>query len=120
MYTQLLDAAFGQRAPVQTRPTRRSALDAVRRSRGELEDLLSPGTQADADAVPVVLAAEIGYDVALLELAQVMGIASDPSRFERPIDERARLEQALRDRGIALPQTSVPSDQTSAWASPSR
>ena len=38
----------------------------------------------DLDAVPAVLALQIGYDVALLELAEVLGIETDPSRFERP------------------------------------
>jgi hypothetical protein len=50
----------------------------------------------------VVLAREIAYDVALLELAQVLGIETDPSRFEQPRQERARVEQALRDRGIEV------------------
>ena len=72
MYTQLLDAAVGQRGPVALRPTRRSALDALRRSRGELNEDTPPPT--DPDAVPLVLAREIAYDVALLELAEVMGI----------------------------------------------
>jgi hypothetical protein len=52
--------------------------------------------------VPRVLAREIGYDVALLELAQIVGVASDSSRFEQPRDERARIEQALRDSVIPL------------------
>ena len=95
MYTQLLDAAVGQRGPVALRPTRRSALDALRRSRGELEEDTPPPT--DPDAVPVVLAREIAYDVALLELADVMGIETDLRRFEQPRQERARLEEALRD-----------------------
>ena len=81
------------------RPTERRALDEVLRRRGELEDVPA-GT--DPDAVPTVLAREIGYDVALLELAEVLGIETDPSRFEQPKQERARLEWAIRDRGLTV------------------
>jgi hypothetical protein len=103
MYTQLLDAAFGQSGPVVVRPSKRSALDAVQRSRGERnEDAPSP---ADPGAVTVVLAREIAYDVALLELAEAWGIETDLNRFAQPLQERARLEQALRDRGIMLGET---------------
>ncbi|HEX4127683.1 MAG TPA: hypothetical protein VHX67_08925 [Acidimicrobiales bacterium] len=100
MYTQLLDAAFGQRAPVLARPTERGALATARHCRRQLVRAASPAT--DPDAAPVVLAREIGYDVALLELAGIMGIETDPSRFEQPLRERARLEQVLLERGIAL------------------
>ena len=102
MYAELLDAALGRRGPVELRPTKRSALDALRRSRGELDEGTPSAT--DPDAVPVVLAREIAYDVALLELAEVMGIETDPSRFEQPRQERARLEAALRDSGITHPR----------------
>ena len=100
MYTHLLDAAFEQRGPVLVRPTEHSALDAVRRCRGSSRGTRRPPT--DPDAVPVVLAREISYDVALLELAEVLGIETDPSRFEQPRHERARLEQLFSDLGIAL------------------
>jgi hypothetical protein len=114
MYTQLLHAAFGQRAPVMVRSSKRSALEAVRRSRGELEEKMPPRT--DPDAVPVVLVRQIGYDVALLELAALLGVESDPSPFEPPLHERSRLEQAFRHRGIAL-QTPIGSgDAASAPA----
>jgi hypothetical protein len=100
MYTELLDAAFGQRGPVVVRPTERSALDEVLRRRGQLEEDVPVG--ADPDTVPTVLAREVGYDVALLELAEILGVETDPSRFEQPRLERARLEQAFEDRGVTL------------------
>jgi hypothetical protein len=103
MYTHLLDAAFGRRGPVLVRPTKQRALDALWRRRRELNQDIPLAT--DPDAVPVVLAREIGYDVALLELAQVWGIDSDPSHFEQPRLERSRLERALRDRGVTLRST---------------
>jgi hypothetical protein len=100
MYTHLLDAAYGQRAPVPVSPSEHSALTAVRRCRGELAGDTPP--PSDPDAVPVVLAREISYDVALLELAEILGIETDPSRFEQPWHERARLEQVFRELGIAV------------------
>ena len=100
MYTQLLDAAYGQRGPVVVRLTERSALDEVLRCRGQLEEKVTAGT--DPDTVPTFLAREIGYDVALLELAEVLGVETDPSRFEQPRLERARLERAFEDRGVSL------------------
>jgi hypothetical protein len=103
MYTQLLDAAVGQREPVGAHPTRPSALDARRRRRGELNEGIPPAT--DPDAVPVVLARENAYDMALLELSELMGIKTDLHRFEQPQQERARLEEALRDCGVGAPTT---------------
>ena len=57
------------------------------------------------DTVPAVLALQIGYDVALLELAATVGIESGPSRFEQPERERDRLCHALHDMGIELDVT---------------
>ena len=54
------------------------------------------------DSVPVVLALQVGYDVALIELASVVGIESGPSWFDEPQRERERLETALSDLGIDL------------------
>jgi hypothetical protein len=102
MYTQLLDAALEQRAPRHPRPSRTNAVDEVRRCREELE-LGVPGRSPDT--VPAILALQIGYDVALLELAEVVGIESGPSRFEQPERERDRLRQALNDIGITLDVT---------------
>jgi hypothetical protein len=111
MYTQLLDAAFEQRGPMLVRPTEDGALDTVRRCRGELAR--DTPTATDLDAVPVVLAREISYDLALLELAAVLGVTTDPSRFEPPRDERARLEQLFSDLGIMLQPLPATEDATS-------
>jgi hypothetical protein len=111
MYTHLLDAAFEQRGPVMVRPTEDSALKTVRRCRGELARDTPPAT--DPDTVPVVLAREISYDVALLELAEVLGVQTDPSRFEQPRHERARLEQLFSDLGIVLQPLPDTEDATS-------
>jgi hypothetical protein len=100
MYTQLLDAAFTQRARPGGRITRRVAVAEVIRSRDELDEGVPPGP--DPETVPVVLALEIGYDVALIELARVVGVNTDPSHFDQPQRERDRLEQAFNDLGIDL------------------
>lgn len=105
MYTQLLDAALEQRPPCAPDPSRSHAVEQVRRCREELE-LGVP--QQSVDTVPAFLALQIGYDVALLELAEAVGIESGPSRFEQPERERDRLRHALDDIGIDLEVTSEP------------
>lgn len=94
MYTQLLDVAYQRCGRVEA--SAQDAIDEVRRCRVELGGT-APGGD---DFVPVTLAREIGYDVALLDLAHTLGIDSDPSRFEQPWRERARLEHAIRSRGV--------------------
>jgi hypothetical protein len=98
MYTQLLDVAYGE--PARVEPSAPSAIDELVRCRGELDGAPADG---EPDHVPATLAREIGYDVALLHLAGVLGIETDPSRFEQPWRERERLELAFRARGISLP-----------------
>jgi hypothetical protein len=98
MYTHLLGAALVDR-PFEAEPTRTAAVAQVRRCRDDLARLPAGKT---SDAVPVVLALQIGYDVALIELASVMGIDSGPGRFEHPQRERDRLEAALSDLGLDL------------------
>jgi hypothetical protein len=102
MYAQLLDAALEQRPPRAPEPSRRDAVEEVRRCRAELE--LGVPVRS-VDTVPAVLALQIGYDVALLELAGVVGIESEASRFDQPERERDRLRQALNDMGIDLDRT---------------
>lgn len=50
------------------------------------------GGRADAAAS---LAAQLEYDLVLLELCRARGIESDPGRFGQPAVERQRLERAL-------------------------
>ena len=97
MYTQLLEVAYGQPARGETNELH--AIDEVVRCRGELD--WAP-TDGEPDRVPATLAREIGYDVALLQLAGLLGIESDPSRFEQPWRARERLELAFSARGILV------------------
>jgi hypothetical protein len=103
MYTQLLEAAFGQRPAPAAGATEQSALEEVLRCRRELEEDDPPDT--DPYAVPVALALQIGYDVALLDLAKAVGIDTDPSSFEQPQQERERIEEALQELGYSLELT---------------
>ena len=100
MYTHLLGVARGQRESIERDTESTDALAEARRCRDELKAGLPPGL--DPDAVPVVLALEIGYDVALIELATALGVTTDPSRFEQPERERARLEKELAAMGVKL------------------
>jgi hypothetical protein len=110
MYTELLHAALEERGPVVPHPTMHSALHALRRRRGELDEGTSPVT--DPDAVPVVLAREVAYDLALVDVAELMGIETALHRFGQPRQERARLEMALLDSGVAArsPLAARPAD----------
>ncbi len=100
MYTQLLEAASGQRPPPAAGATEHGAIEEVLRCGRELQEGVPPGT--DPDTVPVVLALQVAYDVALLDLARLVGIDTDPSCFEQPQQERERLERGLRDLGVSL------------------
>jgi len=100
MYTELLMAAFGQRSGDGAGVTEQDAIDEAVRCRTQREEGAPPA--ADGDMVPVVLALEIAYDVALLRLALIAGVEADPARFEQPRRERERLERALSERGIGL------------------
>jgi hypothetical protein len=75
-------------------------------------------TEHTIDTVPAVLALQIGYDVALLELAEVVGIESEPSRFDQPERERDRLRHALSDIGIDLDVTNEAGARTTGALRP--
>lgn len=100
MYTQLLEAAFAQRPAPGPGATEQDAHEEVLRSRGELQRGVPVGTEPDT--VPVALALQIGYDVALLDLARLVGIDTEPERFEQPQQERERLERALGALGFTF------------------
>jgi hypothetical protein len=48
------------------------------------------------------LAAEVGYDRALIKLCEAHGISASPEHFDKPTEERRRLELALFDDGVDL------------------
>ena len=91
----------------RVRREQRVAVAEVQRCRSQLE---RGAPDVDPDTVSAALALQIGYDVALLRLAGLVGIESDPSRFDRPYDERTRLEGALAERGISLRENGAGSE----------
>ena len=109
MYTQLLDAALRQLSIDGSGED--VAVAEVQRYRTQLERATP---DIDPDTVSAALALQIGYDVALLRLAELIGIDSDPSRFDRPQLERTRLEDAFAERGISLNQSGESSAESLA------
>lgn len=99
MYTQLLLAAL-ERQPLGTSEDQRAAFDLLVRQRHELQRTLRPDEVSDELAV--LLARQASYDVTLIRLATAIGIMTDPSRFDEPGRERARLEKALDGVGMSL------------------
>ncbi len=105
MYTQLLEAPWKERASASDPDADADdapdgALDEVLLRRHQLEEGLRAGESGET--VPAQLALQIGYDVALMHLAQRLGIETEPGSFEQPQQERERLEQELRDKGISV------------------
>ena len=70
MYTQLLRAALEQ-PPPGAGDDRHAAFDLAFRQRRELQQTLRP--DEDLDAVAVLLARQVSYDVALMRLALAVG-----------------------------------------------
>jgi len=114
MYAELLVAAWGQQGPAEDGVTEWDACEEVLRCRARQGE--SVRAAAGPDLVPVVLALELAYDVALLRLALVVGVETDPSRFDQPQQERDRLEGALRALGISLDPASDSDDRSSSVA----
>ncbi len=106
MYTQLLDAALHQLSIDGSGED--VAVAEVQRYRNQLERATP---DVDPDTVSAALALQIGYDVALLRLAELVGIDSDPGRFDRPQLERTRLEREFARRGIPLNQNGESSQE---------
>jgi hypothetical protein len=97
MYAELLVASLGQSITPGERASEVGALLAqllaARLRLGERQ--AGAGPEGD-------LAANIEYDLALLRLCAARGVDADPRRFDRPGQERARLEGELALRGTVL------------------
>jgi hypothetical protein len=100
IYVDLLEAALGQRERVEGPPSIGGASQELVRTRRQMQGngRSAPG----ADRVTLTLARQVAYDIALIRCARCLGIDGDPDRFTRPLDERLRLEHALRSRGMSL------------------
>jgi hypothetical protein len=100
IYVELLAAALSQRERSEDPPSiGEASLQLVRkRRRINWDDRPASG----GDRVTLALVDEVAYDMALVQCARCLGIDCDPGRFERPLEERRRLEGELASRGIPL------------------
>jgi hypothetical protein len=96
MYRDLLAGAWGERRTVFPGDRDVEAL------RAELTVLRMSGLRPLARNPAVNIVDEMKYDLLLLELCRALDIEHDPSAFDPPLVERARLEAALRDAGVDL------------------
>ncbi len=110
MYSELLSAALAHTRRGDDAGDTRAAIDEARQRRDELELDVPPATEPDA--VHVLLARQVGYDVALVRLARLFGIDTGPGQFDRPESERSRLEAALGEHGIRLDGPAAPPGRT--------
>jgi hypothetical protein len=53
-------------------------------------------------SAPEALARELSYDGALIRLCEVLEVPTEPRRFSNPLQERARLERELAERGFSV------------------
>jgi hypothetical protein len=97
MYAELLEAALGERLRSGPPGASGERLAELFRCRRQLNASPSPN-----NGVAVSVADQLAYDVALIELAQGVGINCDLLGFDQPQRERARLEQGLISRGVLL------------------
>jgi len=100
LYTELLVAALGGAPEPDHGSTAGGALAELLRRRIQLDEVAASSTPAGW--APDAVAGQLAYDLALVELARRLGIDFDVRRFDRPQEERARLEGALGARGIHL------------------
>jgi hypothetical protein len=110
MYTQLLEAAVEARAMHDNADAIESPFAEASRCRRQLVVAASVGT--DGDRTSAVLAHQVSYDISLMELARSVGIDCDPNEFDRPEQQRRKLEHALQTRGINLFQTEESTSST--------
>ncbi len=69
------------------------------------------GATDGATPVAEALARELSYDGALIRLCNALEVPATPAGFANPEQERARLERALSERGVALPSEHAPQTQ---------
>jgi hypothetical protein len=100
MYAELLAISRKSlRAPDQAPHPEADPLERVVACRARLNET---SVVPEDDELLGDLAANIDYDLALIDLCESKGIDSDPVRFARPLDERRRLERALVAAGVSL------------------
>ena len=97
MYSDLLDAALSEVGrPDDGLPTRGSLAELLHYRRKLAEDAARTGPDWALQA----LADQLAYDVALIRLARRAGVSCSVRGFDRPEQERGRLEHDLERQGI--------------------
>jgi hypothetical protein len=96
MYSELLSRLCADVDPVQLPTSRDELVVILLQCRRRLEG----HSLEDGNVMAEDLALELDHDRMLLRLCAAMGIESDPSQFENPLSERARLEGLLRRTGV--------------------
>lgn len=101
MYVQLLDASLRELSSSSGDLTTPEALAELLERRSSLCASRALQTKSQLPASDSV-SDELSYDVALIRLARLFGIACEVDDFERPGHGRARIELNLTSRGIAV------------------
>ncbi len=97
MYSELLDAAFGEPGQADGPPTTAGSLAELVRCRRLLEE---DATHSGPDWALQAVADQLAYDAALIRLARRMGLACSIRDFDQPEQGRQRLERYLVDGGV--------------------
>jgi hypothetical protein len=111
MYTQILDVALRERPPRQPEKAPGEALSTLLERRRHLDAVAS--SERGTDWAPAALANQVAYDVALIELAQCVGLDCEPGSFDQPHLRRAEIERQLMSRGLRLDEPDQPVNSTS-------
>lgn len=96
MYAEFLQLALDRVQAADRVLTADEALTGLRSCRSRLS------ADHRYQETPAALAQELNYDVALVSLARLLGIAVDIRAFDQPMSERSRLERAIEKTGIDL------------------
>jgi hypothetical protein len=105
IYAQLLNDALSQSHSDEV-PTAAETLTQLLKARNRLGANLS--SYPKSEWAPAAVADQVAYDIALIELARLLGIEVSLARFSRPEHERTQLERAVVSRGIPLDEIEVP------------
>ena len=100
MYTYILEAALRDRSQPDVGMTTEEALAVFLECRLHLESAAS--SERIADWGSAALANQVAFDLALIDLADSVGVECDPSSFDQPQRGRIALERELISRGILL------------------
>jgi hypothetical protein len=81
-------------------PTKDEALAYLLRCKGHRRERGAVAPESGSSAAQ--LAAELSYDVALINLARACSVNCDVERFDQPHRERSRIEHELTAQGVCL------------------